>query len=186
MNRFGVDFLVELGDFKDMPASESEEKALIYLSGQRRYSFLQGPILHVLGNHDVECISKEQFLSVVPIPVFPKTRLTIPSTKRLSFIVLDADYDSTEGVSARVISTGVIPISLSIELTWLKKDLRKHAAQRSFSSISNLMVKARICKQCSSGPKNSERSGKVAAVFQGHYHEGNTAVERDSLLPLRQ
>lgn len=175
MNRFGVDFLVELGDFKDMPVSASEEKALIYLyRAEKVFSSFKGPIFHVFGNHDVDCISKEQFLSVVSNSGIPKDKTYYSFDKKgFHFIVLDADFDST----GRSFSKGHFDWGDSNipehELTWLKKDLRKARGTTIVFIHQQLDGEGPYyVNNAQAVRKILERSGKVAAVFQGHYHEG--------------
>ncbi len=66
MNRERVAFLVELGDLKDQDETPVEANTLRYLqetdSELRRFA---GPVHYVLGNHDMDSLSKEQFLNTV-------------------------------------------------------------------------------------------------------------------------
>ncbi|MDZ7720800.1 MAG: metallophosphoesterase [Balneolaceae bacterium] len=62
MNREEVDFLVELGDF----VNGAEEETLGHLHEiENLYSTFRGPRYHVLGNHDLDSLSKMQFQSVI-------------------------------------------------------------------------------------------------------------------------
>ena len=68
MNDKKVDFLIELGDFKDMDDSASEEVTLKFLDTiETIFKQFKGPRYHVIGNHDVDSISKKQFCSSVTI-----------------------------------------------------------------------------------------------------------------------
>ena len=61
-NRSKLDFVIELGDFKDMDEAHDAATALRFLDDIE--SVLQGfhgRVYHVLGNHDMDCISKEDF-----------------------------------------------------------------------------------------------------------------------------
>ncbi len=63
MNEQKVDFLIELGDFKDQDDPAVEERTVSHLRKQSsRFLEIQRPEYHVLGNHDVDSLSKEQFL----------------------------------------------------------------------------------------------------------------------------
>ncbi len=64
MNDEKVEFLIELGDFKDQGEPPSEAGTLRYLETiEKALSGFKGPRYHVLGNHDMDSISKDQFLS---------------------------------------------------------------------------------------------------------------------------
>ena len=64
MNALGVDFVVEGGDFKDL--GRSREESLAYLRDiEGRFAAFKGPRYHVLGNHDHDNLSKEEFLAEV-------------------------------------------------------------------------------------------------------------------------
>jgi len=66
MNDRKVDFLVEVGDFKDEGTPVLERDTLKYLEDiERIFGRFDGKRYHVLGNHDLDSISKEQFLSRV-------------------------------------------------------------------------------------------------------------------------
>ena len=175
MNDHAVDFLIELGDFKDIGDTHSEEKSMIYLyRAEKTFSKFNGPRYHVVGNHDVDCISKTQFQSVVKNTDIPVTSTYYSYVcKGIHFIVLDANYDSTGKDYEKGHFDWNDPNIPERELKWLKKDLHK-------SSGTTIV----FCHQLLDGHgehyvKNSkevrkilEKSGKVAAVFQGHYHEG--------------
>lgn len=176
MNDHAVDFLIELGDFKDIDASNSEEKAMIYLyRAEKVFSKFIGPKYHVLGNHDVDCISKSQFLSVAQntgIP--PSSTYYSYNYKGIHFVVLDANFDSTGNDYEKgqfAWNDSNIP---DVELKWLKKDLNK----TKYPSI--IFIHQPLEESGEYFVNNSEevrkileKSGKVAAVFQGHYHAGN-------------
>ena len=60
MNDKKVDFIIELGDLKDQGNPITEESTLKYLDViEKVYGQFNGPRYHVLGNHDVDSISKE-------------------------------------------------------------------------------------------------------------------------------
>ena len=66
MNTQKVDFLVELGDFKDQNNPPVEQRSIAYLRAvEKVFQKFKGPTYHVLGNHDMDSISKEQFLNNV-------------------------------------------------------------------------------------------------------------------------
>ena len=175
MNDQAVDFLIELGDFKDIGESHSEEKSIIYLyRAEKIFSMFKGPHFHVMGNHDVDCISKTQFLSVAKNSGIPETSTYYSFTnKGIHFIVLDADYDSTGKDYEKGHFRWNDPNIPEKELKWLKMDL--HKADGITVVFCHQMLDGHgdaYVKNAKEVRKILEKSGKVAAVFQGHVHEG--------------
>ena len=175
MKRQQVDFLIELGDLKDQDDEPSEELTISYLRAIESI-FQNGAerTYHVLGNHDVDSISKSQFLSVT-------TNTGIPSQDTfytyclggLQFMVLAANYraDGEEYDHGNFdwVDTN-IPTS---QLDWLRQKL--HASP--FPSV--VFVHQLLDGEGSHYINNAvevrqilEDSGKVLAVFQGHQHDG--------------
>jgi len=176
MNNEKVNFLIELGDLKDISHPVSESITLEYLDAiEKVFTKFNGPRYHVLGNHDMDCISKEKFLSHIENTGIPK-RKKYYSFERigLHFIVLDANYTS-DGLDYECgnfeWSDTNIPQS---EIDWIKKDL--------LSSEKPVIVFTHQLLDGSFGPATInnakkvrrvlENSGKVLAVFQGHLHKG--------------
>ena len=80
MNRQKVDFMIELGDFKDQDVVPNEANTLKYLADiESVFQIFNGPTYHVLGNHDTDGISKQQFLERIENTSIPKTEATIRS-----------------------------------------------------------------------------------------------------------
>lgn len=94
MNRQKVDFLIELGDLKDESNPATEAGTLKFLQRTEAvFGRFKGPRYHVLGNHDVDSISKEQFLDRVENTGIGKERSYYSfDSKGVHFVVLDADY----------------------------------------------------------------------------------------------
>lgn len=176
MNRQGVDALVELGDFKDQDNPVVEANTLEYLRTiETAFRRFHGPRFHVLGNHDVDSISKEQFQSVVSNTGIPRDKTWYSfDAGGVHGIVLDANF-SDKGVphdSGRFKwSEAFIPHD---QLTWLAADLKA-------TKLPVLVfVHQRLDVNTQFGVSNGrhvrqilEASRKVLAVFQGHYHEGS-------------
>jgi len=175
MNKQEVDFLIELGDFKDEDAPPVEENTISYLQAiEGIFRQFKGSTYHVLGNHDMDSISKSQFLSnVTNTGIAPDASYYSFNINGLHIIVLDANYssDGTDYDHGNFSWTDAnIP---SAELLWLKGDL---------ASVNGPVIV--FVHQLLNGTgdyyvKNAadvrqvlEASGKVLAVFQGHYHSG--------------
>jgi hypothetical protein len=175
MNKYQVDFLIELGDFKDMNQPPDEQKTLEYLKqAEDMYSKFKGRRYHVLGNHDEDCISKEQFLSVAQNSgISRKESYYSYNSGRFHFVVLDANYDSTGQDFDHGRFDWGDPNIPEKEMEWLTNDLRKtknpvivfiHQLLDGAEPYQvNNALQVRIIL---------ESSGKVKCVFQGHYHEG--------------
>lgn len=176
MNDEKVDFLIELGDFKDQGTPATEETTLKYLSTiEKVYGKFNGPRYHVLGNHDVDSISKEQFLARVENTGIAKgsTYYSFDS-KGFHLVVLDANFtaDGADYDHGRFNWTDAnVPLE---QLDWLTKDLA------STSKPVIVFVHQQLDVTGSTGVKNAaevrqvlQNSKRALAVFQGHHHPGH-------------
>jgi hypothetical protein len=175
MNPEKVDFLIELGDFKDENRPPAEAKTLSHLRKiEAVFQRFHGPKHHVLGNHDMDSISKQQFLSCVENTGVEAGRSHYSfDTKGLHCVVLDANYrsDGRDYDHGRFDWTDAnVPAH---ELDWLRQDL---AASRSpvVVFIHQLLdgTGSVYVKNASEVRHILESSGRVLAVFQGHHHPG--------------
>lgn len=94
MNSEKVDFVIHLGDFKDEDENKRAEDTLAYLTQiEQVYGQFNGPRFHCIGNHDVDSITKQQFLSVVENTGVAKdsSYYTFESNGFLG-VVLDANF----------------------------------------------------------------------------------------------
>ncbi|MBN2136182.1 MAG: metallophosphoesterase [Sedimentisphaerales bacterium] len=175
MNAESVDFLVELGDIKDENAGRVERETIGYLQNiESVFRRFAGPRYHVLGNHDMDSISKQQLLGSVENTGIEAGRSFYSfDSEGAHFIVLDANYtaDGTDYDHGNFDWTDAnIP---GFELEWLCGDLdRARGPVVAF-------VHQLLDDSGAHGVRNAvevrsvlEGSGKVAAVFQGHQHSG--------------
>lgn len=176
MNEQRVDFAVELGDFKDQDAPPVEAQTLGHL---RRIEsafrgFNKGPRYHVLGNHDMDSISKAQFLGEVENTGIAGDRSFYSfDLKGLHGVVLDANFsaDGTDYDHGRFDwKDANVPAA---QIDWLRDDL---AAAPGPAVV---FVHQRLDGEGDMFVRNAEEvrgvleaSGKVLAVFQGHHHAG--------------
>jgi len=181
MNAERVDFLIELGDFKDQSNPPTEEKTLVYLQTiEKVFQGFSGPLgpgptYHVLGNHDMDSISKEQFLARVENTRIDSSRSYYSfDVNGLHCIVLDANYktDGTDYDHGDFDWTDAnIP---SAELDWLERDLASTPSpvivfiHQLLDGTGSVYV-----KNAAEVRQILETSGKVLAVFQGHHHTGS-------------
>jgi hypothetical protein len=176
MNEQKVDFLAELGDFKDQGKPPDEAATLGYLKTiERVFVGFSGPRHHVLGNHDVDSISKQQFLAAVGLPTGP-TYFSFEE-RGVRFLVLDANFrsdgaDYDHGNYAW--EDANIP---SAELTWIEGALAGAAGPVIVFVHQQLDGEGAYCvKNAAAVRAVLERSKKVLAVFQGHRHEGGYSL----------
>jgi len=175
MNEQKVDFLLELGDFKDQGTPAREQETRQYLSTiEKVFRQFQGPRYHVLGNHDVDSLSKAQFLATIENSGITKeaTYYTF-ETKSVHCLVLDANYsaDGKDYSHGRFNWTDTnIPPQ---ELDWIRKDLA------STSKPVIVFIHQQLDGTGSHTVKNAtevrhilQESKRVLAVFQGHNHAG--------------
>jgi predicted phosphodiesterase len=175
MNREKVDFLIELGDLKDEGKPAVEKNTLKYLETiEGVMAKFDGPRYHVLGNHDIDSISKEQFSARVKNTGIEKDATYYSfDVNGLHCVVLDADYnaDGSDYDHGNFKWTEAhIPQK---ELDWLKKDL---------ASTSNpvlVFVHQLLDGEDNPSIRNAaevrkvlQESKKVLATFHGHHHAG--------------
>ena len=174
-----ADFLIELGDLKDQGNPPNEIETLQYLNTiEKELMRFKGPIYHVLGNHDHDSISKLQFLKAIANDGFFNALNYYSFTRNsFHFIVLDANYNylSEEYDHGNFDWTEAhIP---NDQLKWLKNDLKLHK-KPTIVFVHHQLDSPKVAdkRHC---PDNADQvrqiledSGRVVAVFQGHYHKG--------------
>lgn len=175
MNAERVDFLVELGDFKDQDKSPVERRTLRYLQNvEAVFREFGGPRYHVLGNHDMDSISKRQFLTHVQNTGVDGGRSYYSFDVRgLHCIVLDANYRSDGSDYDHGDFDWKDANIPARELDWLGRDL---ATSRGpvIVFIHQLLDGAGpvYVKNAAQVRDILKASGRVLAVFQGHHHPG--------------
>ncbi|TVQ06999.1 MAG: hypothetical protein EA359_00525 [Balneolaceae bacterium] len=171
-NDQNVDFVMHLGDFKNgAPDHNLDHLKKI----ESVYARFRGPRFHVMGNHDMDRISKEDFLSVIDNTRIKQDRTYYTFDHGgVRIVVLDANFtsDGTPYDSGNFHWTDAnIPES---QILWLEETLK----------ITNKPVIVCIHQLLdgdggSVDVKNAadvrvvlERRQNVLAVFQGHHHSG--------------
>jgi predicted phosphodiesterase len=176
MNKNKVDFVVELGDFKDMSQPADEQKTLGFLKQvEEVFSGFKGPRYHVLGNHDEDCISKEQFFSIAENSGIKSNKSYYSyNSGGFHFVILDANYDSVGKDFDHGHYNWGDPNIPAKELKWLEDDL-KESKEPVIVFIHQLLDGAEPYQVKNAGQVRAilENSRKVKCVFQGHFHEGN-------------
>ena len=148
MNEKKVAFLAELGDLKDQADQPKEKETLAFLKTiEAEFAEFKGPRYHVIGNHDIDSISKEQFLANVENTGIAKDKSYYSfDSKWVHFVVLDANYladgrDCAPGNCKRLDGRG-----------------------------------SHFTKNSDEVRKLLEKSGRVLVVFQGHDHRGGHSL----------
>ena len=174
MNRQKVNFLIELGDFKDQGADAAQTVEFLKTI-EAVFERFEGPRYHVLGNHDMDRISKAQLLANIANAGFAKAQAYYSfDAGGIHFVALDAncradgsDYDSGNFDWRQA----YVPAP---QLAWLAADLAKtrlpviaFVHQRLDADQGDVYV-----RNAAEVRRVLEASGRVQAVFQGHHHEG--------------
>ncbi len=176
MNDKKVDFLVELGDFKDQGNPVSEKDTFKYLEAiEQIFRQFKGPRYHVLGNHDVDSISKKQFLARVENTGISRlSKYYSFDSNDLHFVVLDANYkaDGSDYDHGNFNWTDTnIPRN---EIDWLKNDLGASSKPVIVFAHQQLDGKGSHCVNNAAEVRQIlQESDRVLAVFQGHNHSGH-------------
>lgn len=180
-NKSGLDFVIELGDIKDMGPEKDPAGALKFLDDiESVLQSFNGPVYHVLGNHDEDCISKSEFLSHTSNPgkCNGKPHYSFKA-KGFRCIVLDANFNADMSPYDRGNFDWKSAWIPKEELDWLDAELAGdphsptlifiHQMLDRFSDIS----KALCVGNADEAVAILERNPQVLAVFQGHHHAGH-------------
>ena len=180
-NRAEVDFIIELGDMKDMPKSADPAKTLADLDRiEAIFRQFDGATYHALGNHDMDCISKEEFLAHTTNTGRAKGKSYYSFAARgVRCIVLDANFNADLTPYCRgnfKWTSAQIPPQ---QLEWLEAELAAHSNQPTLIFLHQLLdhfsgVNKNVCvSNAADVVAIIERHPQVLAVFQGHHHPGH-------------
>ena len=180
-NRANVDFIIELGDMKDMPKSADPAKTLADLDRiEAIFQQFDGATYHVLGNHDMDCISKEEFLAHTTNTGRAKGKSYYSFAARgVRCIVLDANFNAGLSPYCRGNfdwTSAQIPPQ---QLEWLEAELKAHTGEPTLIFLHQLLdyfsgVNKNVCvSNAADIVAILESHPQVLAVFQGHHHPGH-------------
>ena len=173
-NRSELDFVVEGGDFKDLGRTPAE--SLKYLDEmEAAFAGFEGPRYHVLGNHDHDNISKEEFLAHVSNAGQERAKAFYAFTCRgVKFIVLDACYRPDGEPYCRGNFSWKQARIPDEQVAFLKAELASATGPCVPIVHQQLDAEDETCIVNAAEVRALlEASGKVKAVIQGHYHEGS-------------
>lgn len=172
MNQKKVDFIAHLGDFKNgAPDRNLENLKRI----ESLYAGFNGPRYHVLGNHDTDSISKEDFLSVVNNTGIDPER-TFYSFDRggMHFVVLDANFTNNGEAYNQGNFHWTDANVPEYQLSWLDKDLAD--TDKPVIIFNHQLLDGdegnHYIKNAATVRRILERNGNVLIAFQGHQHAG--------------
>jgi predicted phosphodiesterase len=176
MNQEKLDFAIELGDFKDQDVVPNEANTLKYLTDiESVFRKFEGPTYHVLGNHDMDGISKQQFLERVENTGIPTAKSYYSFDRNgIHFVVLDGNF-TKDGKAYDHGNFSWDDTSIpEEEISWLKSDLKPNQLPV-IVFVHQMLDDSKGVKQAVQNAAEVrqilEQSGKVLSVFQGHVHE---------------
>jgi predicted phosphodiesterase len=160
-------FVVELGDFID--AADSVKEELGYLRKiNKEFSNISKQRHHVLGNHCVYTLTKQEFLDEVE----QKKSYYSFDSGQFHFIVLDSCFRSDGKPYGRKNFQWTDPNIPKAEVEWLKADLEATSKKTIVFAHQRLDVSNHYgVKNCAEVRQILESSKQVLAVFQGHSHK---------------
>ena len=184
-----IDFMIELGDFKDL--AREQGKASIEGTKQfareieETFAAFKGPRYHVLGNHDNDCLNNEEIL-----PLYANTGIASGKSyyafvaNGIRCLVLDGNFNKKmEHYRGHPCNWDWIDSNIPPEeVAWLKGELAASKEPVLVFVHQRLDSKARAHHRIQNGEavqKILAASGKVKGVFQGHDHIGGFSFEHN-------
>jgi len=177
MNAWDPDFVIDLGDFVNgwvvLGADPGDPARIPEILGwaDGLYAAFDGPRYHVIGNHDVYNLDKEQYRSILGI----ESTYYSFDVGAYHFVVLDVQF-AEDGSDLAYTYTGVAGFVPEREMDWLRADLA--ASDRPTIVFVHQMLDAYIEEWGRALVANQPEiqavlaeDGDVIAVFQGHDHD---------------
>ena len=180
-NRADLDFVIELGDMKDTTKDSNSELTIGFLRDiERQFQSFDGPVYHVLGNHDMDCISKEEFLAATTNAGRANGRSYYSfAVKNTRCIVLDANFNPDATPYCRGNFDWRHAFIPAEQLQWLDEELTAHPKQQTLIFVHQLLdnfakINDDLCVDNATEVRAIiERHPQVRAVLQGHNHPGH-------------
>jgi len=173
----GADLIVQMGDLKDEAPGANRQQTISHLDEAfQLFRSFSVPVYYLLGNHDLDCISREDYAAKVGGEA--NDRYFSVDVEGWHLVFLDSCYspDGTPYSKGNFFwEEAILP---EHELKWLKNDLENttkpvviflHHCLDAWARENQkhfLLNSEAICQVL-------EKSGKVKMVFQGHFHPGN-------------
>ena len=175
--REGVDFVLCLGDIIDKcdDPQTNVDKTKEIADLIHSYPL---PFYSLMGNHDAHVFTREEFNELINnMPFTPPSSITV---KGKVLILLNANYNDD--------GTPYVPGEVDWKNTYIPEEQLRHMEQRlSEADVTEAYVflhqnldpevqKDHIVRNAATVREAIRASGKVKAVFQGHYHRGHQTV----------
>lgn len=187
--RHAVDFVAELGDFKDLahtPDGRPDAAGTALLADEIEAAFARfpGPRYHVLGNHEMDVLSKEEVLARFSNAGFARAEPHYSFERGgVTFVVLDACYNAKfepyRGTPCNwTWEEAYVPPA---EIGWLKGVLERapgHVVVFIHQRLDSAARENHRVRNAEAVQSVLEACGKVVGVFQGHDHLGGYLTER--------
>lgn len=183
MNAANPDFVIQLGDFVNgwviLGADPGDPARIpgILAWADSLYAAFRGPRYHVLGNHDVYNLDKQQWLDILRIP---RTFYSFDADG-FHFVVLDVQF-AEDGSDLASTYTGVAGSIPAPELAWLKEDLALSGqptvvfVHQPLDTYVEAWGRTLVANQAEvTGILSADPD--VIAVFQGHDHANRHTVQ---------
>ena len=170
-NRENVDFLIQLGDFIRLDSSD--------IPFRNVWDEYKGEKYHVLGNHDLDKYTKEEYVKGFNMP----GRYYSFDKGDFHFIVLDGNniYDGKKytpyGMANFYVNSKMRAFMDPEQMEWLKKDLAatdKRCILFSHQSIDTFMNNGSEVRSILEAENKRCGFQKVALAFSGHNHSNYT------------
>lgn len=176
--RRAVDAIVELGDMKDQDDPPQPDRTRAYAMEIEAILQEAGvPIYHVLGNHEVDSLTKEEFLSLIRQPSGVPTGATFFETaiRDSRWLILDANFRPDGSSLTKGHLNWTDPTLPPAELAWLRTRLTTGAAPAIVAVHQRVDVDPPdpfAVRNAAAVREAMERSGRIGLVVQGHSHAG--------------
>lgn len=175
-NNSDLAFVIELGDLIDQ--APTVEREIGWLDTvERVFAKAKAPRHYVLGNHCVTTLTKEEFAAHTAAAKSPHYAFDAGGIR---FIILDACF-STDGTPYGRGNAEWTDANIpQAQVRWLQEQLAstKHSAVVFVHQRLDIAGKHSV-RNAAEVRGVLERSGKVAAVFQGHSHKNELQIVSD-------
>ena len=169
-----------------MDAKGTPELTLRYLDSiEQRLRRFDGPLYHVLGNHDMDCITKEEFLAHTSNAGRANGRAYYSfEAQGVRCIVLDANFNADMTPYSRGNFDWRVANIPTEQLDWLDGELTRHRRQPTIIFLHQMLdsfsdINKDLCvKNADKAVEIIERHEQVLAVIQGHHHPGHYSFRR--------
>ncbi len=174
--------IVELGDMKDQDDPPDPARTRTYARRIEGLLHEAGvPVIHALGNHEVDCLEKPEFLELIREPAGVPAgaahfRLDLAG---VTWLVLDANFRPDGTALTRGHEFWTDPTLPADQIEWLEREL----AAASAPPVVVIHQRLDLDPPNEFAVRNSaavrdvlERSGRSPLVVQGHTHVGDARV----------